>query len=376
MRFRRVGSLLLMTLVSTALAAVGAAQSGRVQQVPTPTPRDDTLRIATEEIKLNVLAFNENGGFFPDVTANDLVITDNNVLHQPASVRRIPANVLVVLDTGGELRAAKSLDATRRVARAVVGSLRPDDSVAIMEYSDKAEIVDEWTTDKKQTLDAINKKTNFGRNSAFIDALKMATDLLLRDPLENRHLILITDGTDSAGRSSAKFDAFQRLLTTDISVHVLSYSAMEAADIEPRTKGISNSPPPKAMPDEVVNQLPPDVKIAATRPKIGPTISLDRTLIRRMKARQADLEASQEQLEKIAEGTNGEFILPDSTDEMVLKAPLVAKMIDGSYVVTYTPKLPVSEARGIAIRNIEVTSKRPGLVVQARRKLLINTRTK
>ena len=350
------------------------AQSGRVQQKPTPTPQDDTVRVSTEEIKLNVLAFDQSGNFFQNVTERDLVITENDILHQPTSVRRISANVLIVLDTGGELRAVKSLDWTRRVARSVVGALAPDDAVAIMQYSDTAEIVDEWTTDKAQTMAAISKRTTFGRRSVFVDALRIATDLLLRNPLENRHLVLITDGTDSLGRSSAKFDAFQRLLATDISVHVISYTLMESADIEPRTKGISKSPPPKAMPDEVAAGLPNGARDSAQAPKMGPTINLDRTLVRKMKARQADLEASQEQLEKAAEGSNGVFILPLSTDEMLLKGPQVAKMIDASYVVTYTPKIPVSETRGIATRIIDVTSKRSGLIIQARRKLLINTR--
>jgi hypothetical protein len=93
-----------------------------------------------------------------------------------------------------------------------------------------------------------------------------------------------------------------------------------------------------------------------------------------MRSRKADLESSQDQLEKVAENTNGEFILPETVDEMVDKAPLVAKMIDANYVVTYSPKLPVTETRGVAERNIEVTSKRPGLVVQARRKLVIDRR--
>ncbi|MEO6656234.1 MAG: VWA domain-containing protein [Pyrinomonadaceae bacterium] len=358
------------------LSAVGLAQSGRVQATPTPTPNDDTVRVITEEVKLNVLAFDENGEFFRDVTASDLVITENNVLHQPVSVRRLPANVLIVMDTGGELRSVKSLDQTRKVARGVIDALRPGDSVAILQYSDKAEIVGEWTNDKSQMLAAI-KRTNFGRRSVFVDALKLATDFLLKDPLENKHLVLITDGTDSAGRSSAKFDAFQRLLTTDISVHVLSYTSMEAADIEPRTKGRSNTPPRHAMPDEVRDQLPPGgPREAAKMPKIGPTISLDRTLIKRMKARKLELETSQEQLEKLAENTNGEFILPESLDEMTEKTALVASMIDASYVVTYTPKIPVNETRGIAERTIDVTSKRPGLVVQARRKLVISSNRK
>ncbi len=340
-----------------------------MQATPTPTP-DDSIKVLTEEIKLNVLAFDENGEFFRDVTANDLVITEDNILHQPESVRRLPANVLIVMDTGGEMRSVKSLDQTRKVARGVVEALRPGDSVAIMDYSDEPEIVGEWTTDKAQMLAAI-KRTKFGRRSMFVDALTMATNFLLKDPIENRHLVLITDGTDSLGRSSAKFDAMQRLQATDISVHVISYTSMEAADIEPRAKAISNSPPPKALPDEVVNQLPNGVRDAAQAPKIGPTINTDRAMLKRMRARKTDLEVSQQQLDKLAENTNGEFILPDNVDEMVEKAALVSRMIDSSYVVTYTPKIPVVATRGVAERKIEVTSKRPGLVVQARRRLLI-----
>jgi Mg-chelatase subunit ChlD len=347
------------------------AQSRRIAPVPTPTPKDETERINTEEIKLNVLAFDERGAFFPDVGSNDLVITENNILHQPSSVRRIPANVLIVMDTGGEMRSVKGLDQTRKVARAIVGSLRNGDSISLLQYSDKAEIVQEWTNDKQQMLAALNR-TKFGRRDDLVGALKLAKDFLVKNPADNRHLVLITDGTDSVSGSSAKFDALQSLLTTDISVHVISYTSMEAADIEPRTKMTSKSPPPKALPDEVVAGLPNGVRDAAQAPKIGPTINLDRTLLRKLKARKADLENSQEQLEKVAEATNGEFILPDSIDEMVDKAPLVAKMIDSAYVVTYIPKIPVNERKGIVERNIDVTSKREGLVVQAKRRLVID----
>ncbi len=351
------------------LSVTGLAQSGRVQPLPTPTP-DETVRVMTEEIKLNVLAFDERGDFFRGVTANDLVITENNILHQPESVRRLTANVLIVLDTGGEMRSVKSLDQTRKVALGIINALRPGDSVSILQYSDTAEIVTEWTEDKAQLAAAI-KRTKFGRRSMFVDALKLATDFLLKSPLDNKHLVLITDGTDSLGRSSAKFDAFQRLLATDISVHVMSYTSMEAVDIEPRTKVLSNSPPIKAMPDEIAATLPNGVRNPSAV-KIGPTINLDRTLLNQIKARKADLEASEQQLEKLAENTNGEFILPSGTDEMIEKASLVARMIDASYVVTYTPKFSVFETRGIAERKIEVTSKRAGLIVQARRKLVVD----
>lgn len=365
-RLRAITALIFIGVV----AVFAAGQSGRVKATPTPVRDDDTVRVHTEEIKLNVLAFDENGKFRSDVSANDLVITENNILHQPASVRRLPANVLIVMDTGGELRSVKTLDNTRKVARAVIENLRPGDSVAVMTYADKAQIVAEWTSDKTQMLAAI-RRTNFGRRSVFVDAIKLATDFMMRSGLDNKHLVLITDGTDSSGRPSARFDALQRLLATDISVHVISYTSMETVAIDPRTKTTSNVPPRNALPSEVVDQLPNGVKDAHTAPKIGPTISLDRTMIKKMKARKAELEVAEEQLAKLAEDTNGEFILPNSVDEMVEKSALVARMIDSAYVVTYMPKISVVETRGLAERKIDVTSKRAGLVVQARRKLLI-----
>lgn len=355
------------------LATVGAAQSRRVRPTPTPPPRDDdTERVVTEEVKLNVVAFNDNGEFVGDVKESDLVVTENNILHQPTSVRRLPANVLIVMDTGGEMRQVKSLEWTRKTARALAASLRPEDSVAVLQYGDSAEIVAEWTNDKSEISRAIGR-TKFGRRSEFVYALNLATDFLLKNPLENKHLVLITDGTDSNSDDGRKRDAIRRLLSTEISVHVLSYARLEAVDIAPRTKMISKTPPPKAMPDEVAAQLPNGVRDVATAPKTnGRSINLDRTLLRKLKARKADLENSEKQLEDLAENTNGTAIVPESLDEMVEKTAVVAKMIDSSYVLTYIPKIPLAQSGGPSERNIIVTSKRPGLLVDAHRKIVVN----
>ncbi len=360
----------LILVLSVAFSITASAQSRRVAPTPTPTP-DDIERVPTEEIKLNVLAFDENGKFFNGVGVNDLVITENDVLHQPTAVRRLPANVLIVLDTGGEFRSVKSLDQTKKTARAVIDALAPDDSIAILQYSDKAEILGEWTTDRERTRGALDR-AKFGKTSAFIAALNMSRNFLERNPLDNRHLVLITDGTDSSGDRDKKLDALNALLATDISVHVISYSRLEAEDIAPRTKVISNSPPPKAMPDEINATLPPGVRRdPQTQPRIGPTINMDRKMLKTMKNRKADLEASELQLAKVTTDSNGEFIVPASIDEMVEKAPIVARMIDSSYVVTYVPKIPIEGGSGPKERKILVSSKRPGLIVEARRKVVI-----
>lgn len=367
---RRASESFIVLLVAFATLSI-AAQSGRQKPQPTPTPDDDPVRIETEEVKVNLLAFDEHGNFFRDVRAEDVVITENNVLHQATSLRRIPANVVIVLDTGGELRAVKTLDQTRKVAQAVVMSLRDGDNIAVIQYADDANVISEWSQDKQRALAAI-KRTKFGRRSAFDEALSLATDMLSREGVENKHLVVITDGTDSETSMSMRNDAIRRILSTDIAVHVISYTRMEIADIEPRTKMISKEPPPKAMPDEIAATLPNGARDNAQAPKIGPTINMDRTLLKKMRARQAELERSEEVLSTLAENTNGTLIIPETLEEMELKAATVAKMIDASYVLTYMPKVPFGERGGE--RNISVTSKRPGLVVQANRKFIVPPR--
>jgi hypothetical protein len=144
---------------------------------------------------------------------------------------------------------------------------------------------------------------------------------------------------------------------------------MESEDIAPRTKAVTNTPPPKAMPDEVAAQLPNGVRDPSAV-RIGKTINLDRTLLRKIRARKADLENSEKQLDSLAENTNGTSVVPETLDEMVDKTALIARMIDASYVVTYVPKIPISEKNGVAERNIDVTSKRPNLQVQGKRKVV------
>ena len=371
MKCDRVRFLLLLLLL-LGLPTITLAQSRRVPQ-PTPTPspqEDDTERVTTEEIKLNVVAFDVLGNFVEDVKDSDLVITENNILHQPSSVRRIPASVLIVLDTGGEQRRVKSLDQTRRTARALIAKLNPGDSIAILQYSDTAEIVGGWTTDKAAASKLVGK-SKFGYSSVFANALDLTRDFFSKTPLENKHVVLITDGTDTMNGAAAKRQAMERLASTDISVHVMSYSRMEVSDISPRTKSVTNSAPPQAMPPEVVAGLPNGARDVASAPK-AKSINLDRKQLRSLRARKTDLQNSEKQLDALADSTNGTAVNPETFDEMIDKTSLIAKMIDASYAVTYIPKIPIANGTP-SERNIQVTSRRPGIVVEARRRVAVNS---
>ncbi len=267
------------------------------------------------------------------------------------------------------MRQIKGLQQTVKTTQNLIESLQPEDSVAIMQYNDKVEIVAEWTN-KEQALTLLNSKANFGKRSAFLKALETAADFLQKSQIDNRHLVLITDGTDSFNKLSERTAAMKNLLSTDVNVHVISYTTLERADLEPRTKGVSKSPPPKAMPDEVAAQMPPGI-IAMNRGSRILTINTDKAFLRKMRERKQDLIDSENYLAALAKDTNGEIFLPESKKEMLEDTTaLVAKIIDSSYVITYTPKRALADSPAGEIRDIQVTSRRPNLSVQAHRKLI------
>jgi hypothetical protein len=332
-------------------------------------PEEKPEIVTTEEIKINVSAIDEFGKTAKSLSIDDLIISENNILHQATSVRRIPASVLLILDTGGEERNAKDIRTTRATAKSLVNLLENDDSIAVIQYADKVETLVDWTSEKPQILLALDKKLNFGKHSVFVDAMNFATDLLKNSANDNRHIILITDGLDSLSNQTDKQSAIRNLLTTTANVHILSYTQMEQIIVTQRKNGLGINKPKR------VNLPPgasgPNLPNSTVIPNASMTINLDRAMEKKIKQRGEDLANSQKDLTQLSEDANGEIYLPVNRDEMIEIADKVAKTIDSQLVVTYSPKRPLNEVKQDETRIIEVSSKRAGLIVQARRKLVV-----
>jgi hypothetical protein len=339
-------------------------QSGRVTPRPTPPIDADTVRIVTEEVKLNVSAFNSAGRFFDGVTGEDLIILEDGVIHQPASVRRVSTSVILILDTGGEDRQAKDFATTRDTAKALIMGVSDDTAFAIVESSDSVRVISEWTNDKDFLIAAIDRNLRFGRRSSFVESMRFALEFFEKSALENRHIIAITDGVDSLSDDSERDRAIAAILGTDISFHAVSYTTMEQAVVAERRRSVSAGRP----------ALPP----GATPPVQGTTptstvglINLDREMIRTINERSERLRSGEKSLSTIASSSGGEFLLPSSREQMVEDMGYLSRLIDSFYVVTYNPKRPLEGARLGEQREIRVGSRRPGLLVEASRKLVV-----
>ncbi len=156
----KIKNYLLIICLFSALGIVSFAQN----PVQTPIP-EETEKVLTEEIRLNVAAFDMKGQFVSDLKTEDLVIVEDGRLQQPSSARRVPASVLIVLDTGGEMRSILSV--TREAAKSLVKSLQSGVGISVFQFGDKVEMLSDWTTDKAQIFDVLDKKLTFGRRSVF-----------------------------------------------------------------------------------------------------------------------------------------------------------------------------------------------------------------
>lgn len=368
-RMRRIIITSLTSLLAIFLfVTAGQAQSGRVTNRP-GVANDDTDKVFIEEIKLNVSALNPMGKLYEGVTVNDLIIQEDGILHAPASVRRVPAHIIIVLDTGGEERQAKDFKTTLETAKSLVRQIGPDDEVALIEVNDEARVLTEWTNDKNQLETALEKQLKFGIRSRLVDGLTLSLDAFRKAGVQNKHLVLITDGLESVEGDAAREAVMKKMLETDINVHIVSYTKMELAITRQRKQSVSAGNPKIPIPPG--GGVP--VQGTTSSVRMG-TVNLDRAMIRKINERNAALLKSEKALTVLAESTNGEMLLPANREEMVAKMEYLSRIIDSNYVVTYVPKRPLSEARDGEVRNIAVTSRKTDLLVQARRKLVVARR--
>src|SRR5205807_4541690 len=176
------------------------AQTASPVPSPQPTPpaqQQERIKIYTEEVLLPVVATDSNGRFDPALEADDLLILEDGVPQTIRSVRRIPASVILLLDTSGARNPAMKTNATRDLSVRLVSQLRSGDQVAALQFGGKVELIQKWTTEPEVVIHSLKTKLFSGRRARLADALAAATAQLKDTPPGNRHVVLVTDGGES-----------------------------------------------------------------------------------------------------------------------------------------------------------------------------------
>jgi VWFA-related protein len=367
----------LLALVFSA-ANLYAQDKPKLKPRPSPTPKvepkpedQEPVRVFTEEVRLPVSAMDQYGHYDPTLEIDDVLVLEDGEPQKIRSVRHVPANVLFILDTGGDGNGlgglSKKTSTTRAVALKLISRLPEGDRMAVLQSSNQAELLQPWTDDVDEVTRTLTWKMFAGKRSRLFETMTKAAQLLSDQPEGSRHVILITDGVETPGGKVSLDDALKQLLGVRATVHVISYTAFVRQKTDQRNVKLVTKNNPVGGDPVITNDptLPPGVNRGG--PTFGVGITFDPAMRRVRKAYEAETKKSEKWLAALADETGGRIFLPNSTDEMIDEGEEVAREIGSEYVVTYRPTRPLAEAKPGEYRKVEVAARRVGLHLHSRR---------
>ncbi|HEX8709921.1 MAG TPA: VWA domain-containing protein [Pyrinomonadaceae bacterium] len=371
---RMLSFFIFVFLFCGAALRLDAQETRPAAAAPTPEPsplqreEQEPLKVFTEEVRLPVVAFDDYGHFDPTLELDDILVLEDGVSQQIRSIRHIPASVLLVLDVDNQITLAKRTDTTRAIAARLLSHLRKGDEAAILQFGNGVNLMQNWTGEFAGIPRLLRTKLYGGKRGRLSEAMVAAAELLKERPQGTRHVVLITDGIETPGGRVAYSDAVRQLIAAQATVHVISYTRLVREAIAQRGRGIFSRGSGRQQ-DPAIGAANPSMPSEINRSPSYTVMAIDtdRAMRRWYKKYAEGTKANEQRLLALAEETGGQIALPASDEEMLAQGDLVARDIGAQYVVTYTPKRPLSSAKAGEYRRIEVAARKQGLRLRSRR---------
>src|SRR5215204_3044768 len=263
--FLSLVALLSLPLASELFSPAGQAQASTTgpaasaTATPTPTPKvaptireeDVVEKVETELVNLSVRVVDRNNRPISNLKQSDFKIYEDNALQSIDffSKSEVPTNYSLVIDNSGSLR--PQIDEVIEAGKILIGANRSEDETSVIRFvsSDKIEIVEDFTKNKADLIDALDTKLYIeGGQTAIIDAVYLAADQVTKYEKatsgvdrKRRALILVSDGEDRSSFYTQQ-QLFDLLRETDVQIYVVGFVKELSAD-----KGfITKSPQGKA----------------------------------------------------------------------------------------------------------------------------------
>ncbi len=236
---------------SPAAAAKLPSPTATPQAAPTIREEDMVVRVDTELVNLNVRVVDRNNRPIGNLRQAEFKIFEDNVPQQIEffSKSEVPTNYSLVIDNSGSLRS--QIDQVIEAGKILISSNKTEDETSIIRFvsSDKVEVVEDFTRNKADLIDALETKLYIeGGQTAIIDAVYLAADQITKHDKstsstdrKRRALILVSDGEDRTSFYTQQ-QLFDLLRETDVQIYIVGFVQDLSSD-----KGfITKSPQGKA----------------------------------------------------------------------------------------------------------------------------------
>ncbi len=162
-----------------------------------PKPDGEVLKIDTRLINLNVKVLDARGKAVSNLKQEDFAITEDGQAQEIAYFQPVtaPVSLILLLDLSGSTEKKRKL--MMKAAQRFLETLVPEDRVAVAAFTDQYYLLADFTKDRKKLKKAVEKIKDIKGATSYYDAMWNTLDHLAQVKDARKAIVVLTDGVDN-----------------------------------------------------------------------------------------------------------------------------------------------------------------------------------
>jgi Ca-activated chloride channel family protein len=239
---------------------VAASVLAALAVVSTDAQESFKFRSGVELVNVTATVSDQDGRFVSGLRQEDFTVYEDGELQQVShfSNERVPVSLGIALDTSGSMTPDKMAAARGAIDRFIYDLLGPDDELFFMQFANRPDMVQDWTTDRKRISRAVASVGSAG-GTAMYDAIADAVPVAQSGKNRKKALLVISDGNDTNSGTSVG-ELRQLIRESEVLVYALgvdstgAYSTRRGPTIQ-----LPPMPIPFPIPGRRQGRFPPPV---------------------------------------------------------------------------------------------------------------------
>lgn len=299
---------------------------------------DDPVNVDSAIVRVNIGVVDQRGRPITNLDRANFVVFEDGIRQDIShfELSSAPFSVVMMLDMSGSTKSFRqniALSAAR-----FLDALAPEDKVAVIEFYDKVNVLNDFTTDRSRIAHSIRVANGTG-NTNLYKAFETALDKLGREGSRRKAIVVLTDGTDTQAKNQDR-EFLSKQPEGDMLSAIKPETNRELTTILDRADRLGVTIYPLALPTGDPAKLadPTPLQVAMWT-------------------------AARSRLKLVADRTGGTLNAISRLDEMGRLYAVVAAELRTLYTIEYQPQNLTRDGKWRAIR-VEVSE--PDLIARSR----------
>jgi Ca-activated chloride channel homolog len=171
--------------------------------VSTDAQESFRFRSGVELVNVTATVTDDSGRFVSGLRQDDFKVYEDGE-EQPVSHfsnERVPVSLGILLDTSGSMTSEKMSAARSAIDRLIYELLGPDDELFFMQFANRPDLIQEWTSDRRRISRAVASVGSQG-GTAMYDAIADAVPVAKAGKNRKKAILVISDGNDTNSGTS------------------------------------------------------------------------------------------------------------------------------------------------------------------------------